>query len=93
MKTCTQLQQLLCMLNGPAGDISQSGCAALSGEENFQSMLYPTSAAAGITISAGRTRVNGCEWESSCWVVEGSCLVCYFYLQACSSKKSKAGGE
>lgn len=59
MKTCTQLQQLLCMLNGPAGDISQSGCAALSGEENFQSMLYPTSAAAGITISAGRTRVNG----------------------------------
>jgi hypothetical protein len=47
------------MLNGPAGDISQSGCAALSGEENFQSMLYPTSAAAGITISAGRTRVNG----------------------------------
>ncbi|CAK9192581.1 unnamed protein product [Sphagnum troendelagicum] len=38
-------------------------------------------------------REDPCEWESSCWVVEGSCLVCYFYLQACSSKKSKAGGE
>jgi len=38
-------------------------------------------------------REDPCDWESSCWVVEGSSLVCYFYLQACSSKKSKAGGE
>lgn len=82
MKTCTQLQQLLCMLNGPAGDISQSGCAALSGEENFQSMVYPTSAAAGITISA----VNG---KALVWWLKAALWCAIFICKHAAAKRAK----